>query len=127
MGDDLERAVGVLGPLEGRVMRAVWTGTVGELFVVRDVAAVFPTLAYTTVMTTLRRLADKGLLVMTPRSGSKGHVYQANGGPAEFLAQASRREATAVIARYGTAALAAFAGELQALTPRQRQQLEELR
>ena len=34
---DVERAVALLGPLEGRVMRAVWTGEVSEAFVVRDV------------------------------------------------------------------------------------------
>jgi penicillinase repressor len=59
---DVERAMALLGPLEGRVMRAVWTGEVAETFVVRDVQALMPKLAYTTVMTTLRRLADKGLL-----------------------------------------------------------------
>ncbi len=60
---DLDRALGLLGRLEARIMRAVWTGQVPEPFAVRDVHAHMPELAYTTVMTTLRRLADKGLLV----------------------------------------------------------------
>ena len=52
----------VLGPLEAEVMDVVWNG--GEV-TVRDVHEVLNRtrrLAYTTVMTTMSRLADKGLL-----------------------------------------------------------------
>ncbi|MBA2273318.1 MAG: BlaI/MecI/CopY family transcriptional regulator [Actinobacteria bacterium] len=55
----------VLGPLEEEVMEAVWKlGVV----TVRDVLAVLERsrpVAYTTVMTTMGRLADKGLLRRT--------------------------------------------------------------
>ncbi len=53
---------GLLGPLETEVMEAVWR--LGET-TVRDVHAdLAPTrdLAYTTIMTTMARLASKGLL-----------------------------------------------------------------
>lgn len=123
---ELDRAVALLGPLEGRVMRAVWTGAVGEPFVVRDVLELMPELAYTTVMTTVRRLADKGLLSARARVGRKAHEYQAAGGPADFLAEASAREAADVVERYGDAALAAFAARLAGLTPEERRRLEEL-
>lgn len=43
-------------------MRAVWSDQVLGRFVVRDVQPRMPELAYTTVMTTLTRLARKGLL-----------------------------------------------------------------
>jgi predicted transcriptional regulator len=52
----------VLGPLEAEVMDVVWSA--GEV-TVRDVHEVLNQkrrLAYTTVMTTMSRLADKGLL-----------------------------------------------------------------
>jgi predicted transcriptional regulator len=52
----------VLGPLETEVMEAVWDG--GEV-TVRDVKRVLTRqrpVAYTTVMTTMGRLADKGFL-----------------------------------------------------------------
>jgi predicted transcriptional regulator len=52
----------VLGPLETEVMEAVWDG--GEV-TVRDVQRVLTRqrpVAYTTVMTTMGRLADKGFL-----------------------------------------------------------------
>lgn len=54
---------GVLGPLESEVMEAVWDR--GDT-TVRDVHAALASrreIAYTTVMTTMGRLAGKGLLV----------------------------------------------------------------
>src|SRR5258708_6084032 len=52
-------------------MRAVWAGRAGEAFVVRDVQALMPELAYTTVMTTLHRLAEKGLLAARAEPGRR--------------------------------------------------------
>ena len=122
----LERALGLLGRLEARIMRAVWTGQVREPFAVRDMRAHMPELAYTTVMTTLRRLADKGLLVADATVGKRAYDYRSAGTPQAFLAAASRREAQQVLDRYGDAALAAFAARLDALTPQQRKRLEDL-
>ena len=107
-------------------MRAVWSGQVGSEFAVRDLAALSPELAYTTVMTTMRRLADKGLLEAMPILGQKAYRYAAAGTPAQYLALASRQEAAEVVARYGDAALAAFASSLEGLTPEQRRRLDEL-
>jgi predicted transcriptional regulator len=123
---ELDRAAALLGPLEGRVMRSVWAGEVDEPFVVRDVLVLMPELAYTTVMTTLRRLADKGLLTARAEPGRKAHEYRAAGTPARYLALASAREAADVVERYGDAALAAFAARLSDLTPEQRRRLTEL-
>lgn len=126
-GSELDRAAGALGPLEGRIMRAVWTGKLPQVFVVSEVNALMPELAYTTVMTTLRRLAAKGLLTARASHGRRAHEYRCATTPAGFLVAASAREAADVVDRYGEAALAAFAARLDALTPEQRRQLEELR
>ena len=126
MSHDLDRAVALLGPLEGRIMRRIWDGTVVQPFVVRDVLELMPELAYTTVMTTLRRLADKNLLVSSAEPGRKAHRYRAAGTPADHLVAASAREAAEVVERYGDAALAAFAARLADLSPEQRRRLEEL-
>ncbi len=123
----LERALGVLGPLEARVMRAVWTGRVDPPFTVHDVHALMPELAYTTVLTTMRRLSDKGLLDADAAVGRRSHHYRAQGDPDDFMATQSSREAAAVVERYGDAALAAFATRLEALTPEQREALRRLR
>lgn len=58
--DELE---GLLGPLESEVMETVWT--LGDTTVreVHDDLVARRDLAYTTVMTTMARLATKGLLV----------------------------------------------------------------
>jgi predicted transcriptional regulator len=65
----------VLGPLESEVMEAVWKG--GEV-TVRDVQRVLREsrpVAYTTVMTTMGRLADKGFLRRT--ESQPAHRYSA--------------------------------------------------
>ena len=66
---------GLLGPLEQDVMDAVWT--LGAT-TVRDVHAVLAEdrqIAYTTVMTTMTRLATKGLLERD--TSGLAHVYGA--------------------------------------------------
>ena len=42
---DLERALRLLGPLEARVMRTVWSGGIGQPFVVREMLVHLPGLA----------------------------------------------------------------------------------
>lgn len=127
MQDELERALALLGPLEQRVMRTAWTQEIAQPFTVRDMQSRMPELAYTTVMTTLRRLADKGLLRADGSGNSRAYEYAPAGGPADFLASASEREAREVVERYGEAALAAFAARLEELPPEQRERLERLR
>ena len=123
---DLERALRLLGPLEARIMRTVWSGGIGQPFGVRDMLAHLPGLAYTTVMTTLNRLADKGLLVAEAVPGQRAHAYRAAGRPAAFLGVAGSRAVDELIDRYGDAALAAFATRLEGLSPDQLRRLERL-
>lgn len=54
------RLAPVFGPLEARVLDALWRRSQPET--VRDLAAEFPAVAYTTLMTTLDRLHRKGAL-----------------------------------------------------------------
>lgn len=96
-----------LGPLEKRVMDVVWRGDAP--LAVRDVmealnATRADPLAYTTVMTTLARLADKGLL-LRQRAG-RAYVYQAVTGDAAELAVRD------VVREFGDAALAHFVDEV---------------
>ena len=126
MPTELERALALLGPLEARVMRLVWRRQVPEEFVVRDVQRHLSELAYTTVMTTVHRLADKGLLAMDRATGRQPHVYRAIGGPRDHLVRSGREEADALVARFGDAALAAFSTRLDALSPAHRERLRRL-
>jgi len=97
-----------------------------EPFAVRDVRAHMPELAYTAVMTSLRRLANKGLLVAGVTGGKRAYNYRAAGSPEAFLTAASQREAQQVLDCCGDAALVVFAACLGALTAKQRRRLEEL-
>jgi predicted transcriptional regulator len=107
-------------------MRAIWTGAVDEPFVVRDVHQLMPELAYTTVMTTLNRLADKGLLSVTAIRGQRAHPYRCAATPAEFLMTAGRSQVAQILEQFGDAALAAFSEHVGTLSPEQRRRLREL-
>jgi predicted transcriptional regulator len=99
----------VLGPLEADAMEVLWTS--GTPMSVRDVLARLnergsEPLAYTTVMTVLTRLADKGILARV-RDG-RGYVYE----PA--VADAAQIAVRGVVRDFGDAALAHFVDEARA-------------
>ncbi len=121
-----ERALGLLGPLERRIMREVWSETVAGEFVVRDVLDRMPELAYTTVMTTLNRLADKGMLAVTPVRGQRAHAYHVTTSPEEFLIRGSRDQVARVVEQFGDTAIAAFAERLDGLSTEQLTRLRKL-
>jgi predicted transcriptional regulator len=85
-----------------------------------------PELAYTTVMSTMNRLAEKGVLTSRHEKGVRAHRYWVALGPTEFLDQAGRRQVREVVERFGEVALAAFEAHLQALTPEERERLRRL-
>lgn len=123
----LSRALKLLGPLEGRIMREVWRPRgIPQPFTVRDMRLRMPELAHTTIMTTLNRLADKGLLDERTRPGVRGHVYASRLAPEEFIDVTGRREVQELIHRFGETALAAFASHLDTLPPEQRERLRRL-
>ena len=122
----ISRALALLGPREADIMAAAWSRRLPTPFVVRDVAELLPQLAYTTVMTTVQRLATKSLLAGEPRAGPHGHRYTVLESPADFLQRMSRAQAREAVDRFGDAALAAFAAQLDSLTPDQRARLKRL-
>lgn len=110
----------VLGPLESEVMRALWRAD--EPMTVRAVLQVVnrrrePKLAYTTVMTVLTRLADKGIL--DRHQQGRGYVYvPAVTGPAGIAVREVLRD-------FGDAAVAQFVDEARA-DPKLLRRLERL-
>jgi predicted transcriptional regulator len=96
----------VLGALEGEVMRVCWD--TGNPVTVRRVLDELNTdraqpLAYTTVMTVMSRLAEKGVLHRTPQG--RGYAYAPTAADEAALAV---RE---VLRAHGDAAVAHFAAE----------------
>jgi predicted transcriptional regulator len=104
-GDDLDK---LLGPLEAELLRAAWTAdrpvTVRDLLERVNGARATP-LAYTTVMTVLTRLADKG--VMRREKQGRGYVYEPVAGDAAALA------VQGVVRDFGDAAVAHFVDQVK--------------
>lgn len=109
----------LLGELEREVMDVLWARGSGS---VRDVLerlnAERPAerrLAYTTVMTVMMRLAEKGLLAR--RLVGKAHEYEAAQSREAFVARASRDLAQQMVQDFGEAAIAGFLAVLEDVAP----------
>ncbi|MGH7746641.1 MAG: BlaI/MecI/CopY family transcriptional regulator [Candidatus Dormibacteria bacterium] len=85
-----------------------------------------PLLAYTTLMTTLNRLAHKGLLAADRAAGHRAHSYRPKGTPADYLACASRHQVELVLERFGESAHAAFAARLHVLPRAEHEELRKM-
>lgn len=103
-----------LGPLERRVMMELWkrgartvSETVDSLNATSD-----HKLAYTTVMTILVRLHEKGYV--TRQARGRSYVYAPAMDEASLTASVGRRELSRLIQRYGASSLARFAEDLSA-------------
>jgi predicted transcriptional regulator len=80
--------------------------------------------AYTTIMTIMRRLDEKGLL-SRERDG-KTDIYSARFSKGEYLEARARAEVGALVDEYGDAALVHFARHMNQLDPKRRDQLRRL-
>ena len=113
-----------LGPLEADVMDRLWrrrSATVRDI--VEDLGR-SRELAYTTVMTIMVRLHDKGLLERV-RDG-KTYVYRPAFTREQHRARLSRDLARGLVAEFGDAALAAFTAELDTVDASHRATLRKL-
>ena len=115
-----------LHELESEVMEQVWRA--GEASV-RDVMEALNAngdkpRAYTTYMTILSRLADKGLLERR-RDGRTDH-YRPALSREEYAHARSTAEVEALVDRYGDVALSHFARQVAELDPKRRSALERL-
>ena len=116
----------LLGELEAPIMRLMWERGPAS---VREILDALNDggrrhLAYTTVMTVMSRLAEKGLL-SRERKG-KMHVYRPTATRDGFLRDAAARRVQELVARFGDFAMAQFLAEVTDLSPERRRQLEHL-
>lgn len=112
MNDTMEDESAVLGPLEQRVMARLWQAgsqAVGEVMEALN-GSTERQLAYTTIMTILVRLHEKGLV--TRQKEGRSYRYTAAVDAASLGPQVGRRELNRLIERYGAASVAGFAAEL---------------
>lgn len=118
-GEGIEK---LLGELELEVMRVVWARPTVTVRDVLDTLSATRPLAYTTVMTVMSRLVDKGLLA-TEKQG-KTYLYRAAQTAEEFKAQAVGRVVQSLLANFGgEMAISQFVEQLSAIDPDQLQQL----
>lgn len=104
-----------LGGLEAAVMEILWAR--GEATVRDVVAALRPTrpVAYTTVMTVMSRLAEKGLLART--AAGRSYVYRPAQSREGFLGAISDRIVRDLVADFGDIAIARFLAAIEAVDP----------
>ena len=115
-----------LGELETAVMEEVWRR--GEA-TVRDVhgalnASAPRERAYTTVMTVMTRLCEKGMLSRARRG--RRDVYRPTGSREEWLQGQARAGVDALVEEFGDLALAHFSRQVAALDPERREALRRL-
>ncbi|HLQ33615.1 MAG TPA: BlaI/MecI/CopY family transcriptional regulator [Chloroflexota bacterium] len=99
-----------LGGLQAEIMELVWQR---HPVTVRDVTtelAKTRAIAYTTVMTVMSRLAEKGLL--RQQRDQKSFVYEAAVSRDDFLASVSRDIVRDLLRDFGTVAVSQFVSEL---------------
>ena len=115
----------LLGELELAVMYIAWSRETVTVRDVLDVLAKKRTLAYTTVMTIMGRLADKGLLVAEKEG--RTYRYQAAQTQAQFETQAAGQVVQSLITDFGgEVALSQFVKQLAETNPDQLLRLAEL-
>ncbi|MFV2063173.1 MAG: BlaI/MecI/CopY family transcriptional regulator [Chloroflexota bacterium] len=116
----------VLGPLAAAITREVVE--LGETGVAEVAATVSRSqgreYAYTTIMTVMSRLYEKGVLLRDRRG--RQFVYRAAAPEAELIDRLSGVAVERLLDRYGTAALRQFAVRLADLDPETRQRLTAL-
>jgi predicted transcriptional regulator len=80
--------------------------------------------AYTTIMTIMARLDEKGML--RRRKRGKTHVYRPVMSREKYLEARAEGQVDELVHDYGDLALAHFARQLDTLDPKRRQQLRKL-
>jgi predicted transcriptional regulator len=103
-----------LGPLEKEILKISWTS---KIVCVRHILDQLPKNlkpAYTTVMTIMNRMVDKGILKKEKQT--KTCYYQTTQNKNEFLASLIKKQITTVINQYGAEVLPILQQEINHLS-----------
>ena len=95
-----------LGELEAAIMQIIWSQDEVTVRSVWQTLQPRRPLAYTTVMTVMSRLAQKGIL--SARKQGKTYYYKASASPQQFVEQQAQRAVQDVIDDFGEIAIAQF-------------------
>lgn len=113
----------VLGELESEIMEIIWNQK-KVVKSVKDVSEILKKrrkIAYTTVMTIMTRLVDKGVLVR--HFNGPNYLYKPKVTKEQFIAKAVHGIFSSAVSTLGEEVLTHFIKEIQKITPKKRQQL----
>lgn len=116
--------VPALGPLESRTMDVVWRLGNATVRDAADALAQDSDLAYTTVMTVMSRLAEKGLLAR--ESAGRAFVYRPILSRERYEADLARSRVRVLISEFGDLAISQFAEELEQVDPERARKLAHM-
>ncbi|MDJ0842494.1 MAG: BlaI/MecI/CopY family transcriptional regulator [Acidobacteriota bacterium] len=114
----------LLGELEARIMERLWESGNASVRQVHSALSEDGKIAYTTVMTVMTRLAEKGLLER--QKDGKSYVYAPSVNREQFAAAASGRIFSALLEDWGTPALSAFVDSVESTDPDRMAELARL-
>ena len=112
----------VLGELETQIMEIIWQAD--KPLIVSDVVIILSKkrdIAYTTVMTVMGRLTEKGLLKRSQEG--KAYFYKPAYSKDTFLTRVSRQIIRNLVSNFGDAAVAHFAEALENIPSDKKQKL----
>lgn len=113
-----------LGELENSIMAVVWKQSQATVREVHTVLCKKRELAYTTVMTVMSRLTEKGILCRKEQ-GDGSFIYRPCQTKEEFDAKVSRNLAGELLRHFGPVAVAQFVDVLEEFDPKQLALLRE--
>ncbi|MFV1917036.1 MAG: BlaI/MecI/CopY family transcriptional regulator [Patescibacteria group bacterium] len=111
-----------LGPLETEVMDCLWGSKGKTVREVHDCFKVRREIAYTTVMTVMTRLVDKGLLVKEPGK-KRAFFYYPRVTKEKFSKILIKKTIRRLFNTYGEVSIAGFAEGLEELPKEERERL----
>lgn len=112
----------LLGNLESEVMEILWQSqTPVSVRYVTEILQKKRKIAYTTVMTIMTRLVEKG--VLNRKLNGVSYLYQPKIAKEQFVARSVHNIFTTTVLALGQEAVTHFIEEIQKLSPRKRQQL----
>jgi len=112
----------VLGELESEIMKIIWRRK--DATSVKDMAGILGKrrqIAYTTVMTIMARLVNKGVLIR--HLSGPSYLYEPKVTKDQFMARAVHGIFSSAVSTLGEEVLTHFIKEIQKIDPKKRQQL----
>ena len=110
----------VLGDLESEIMGIMWSQKDAiSVKCVTEILSRKRQIAYTTVMTVMTRLVDKGVLTRHLSEGSR-YLYKPRVSKERFVARAAHSIFSSAVSTLGEEVLAHFIKEIQRISPRKR-------